>query len=95
MLVPNVASFSGWIIILVGMEMKLPHLSFKGPICLRMNCNLQLRGKGQLGKEEKATKRERKAHELYAEVREKAIRARENERLCKLALVVLWGFLCF
>ena len=44
--------------------------------------------------EEKAIERERKAHELYVEVREKAMRARENERLHKLALVVLWGFLC-
>ena len=91
MLVPNVASFSGWITILVGMEMKLPHLSFKGPICLRMNCSLQLRGKGYLGKEEKATKRERKARELYVEVREKAMRARKNVQACTSGIM---GIFC-
>ena len=71
--------------------MKLPHLSFKGPICLRINCSLQLKGKGQLGKEEKATKRERKAHELYVEVREKAMRARENVQACTSGIM---GIFC-
>ena len=56
-----------------------------------MNCNLQLSGKGQLGKEEKATKRERKAHELYVEVREKAMRARENVQACTSGII---GIFC-
>ena len=38
--------------------------------------------------EEKANDRERNARELYVEVKEKTMRAKENERLCKLALVV-------
>ncbi|KAF3944631.1 hypothetical protein CMV_028916 [Castanea mollissima] len=44
--------------------------------------------------EEKTTKRKIKAHEQYVEAREKAMKARDNERLCKLKLVVSWGFFC-
>ena len=45
--------------------------------------------------EEKTTKREIKAPEQYVEAREKAMKTRDNERLCKLALVVSWGFFVF
>ena len=45
--------------------------------------------------EEKTTKREIKACEQYVEAREKAMKARDSERLCKLALVVSWGFFVF
>ena len=45
--------------------------------------------------EEKTIKREIKASEQYVEAREKAMKARDNERLCKLALVVSWGFFVF
>ena len=58
-LVLDVASFNGWITILVSVGMKLPHLSFKESICLRMNFSLQLRVKGQLGKLKKKLLREK------------------------------------
>ena len=45
--------------------------------------------------EERANWREKETHELYVEDREKLKRVRENERLYKVALVLLWLFFIF
>ena len=45
--------------------------------------------------EERSNQREREAHELYVEAREKLKRIRESERLYKLALVLSWLFFIF
>ena len=45
--------------------------------------------------EERSNRREKEAHELYVEAREKLKRARESERLYKVALVLSWLFFIF
>ena len=45
--------------------------------------------------EERSNRREKEAHELYVEVKEKLKRVRESERLYKLALVLSWLFFIF
>ena len=45
--------------------------------------------------EERSNWREREAHELYVEVREKLKRVRESEKLYKVALVLSWLFFIF
>lgn len=44
---------------------------------------------------ERSNQREREAHELYVEDREKLKRVRESERLYKLILVLSWLFFIF
>ena len=44
---------------------------------------------------ERSNRRERETHELYVEIREKLQRARESERLYKVALVLSWLFFIF
>ena len=93
-LVPNVASFNGWITKLVGV--KLPHLSVKGLSMLEDE--LQLANQREMRSreiEERSNQREREAHELYVEAREELKRIRESERLYKLALVLSWLFFIF
>ena len=70
-LVLNVASFNRWIIILVDVRMKLPHLSFKKSISWEWiaTCNSDEMSASEI--KEKPNERERNAHELYVEVREK------------------------
>ena len=45
--------------------------------------------------EERSNWREREAHELYVEAREKLKRVRESEKLYKVALVLSWLFFIF
>ena len=70
-LVLNVASFNRWITILVDVRMKLPHLSFKKSISWEWiaTCNSDEMSASEI--KEKPNERERNAHELYVEVREK------------------------
>ena len=70
-LVLNVASFNRWITILVDVRMKLPHLSFKKSTSWEWiaTCNLEEMSASEI--KEKPNERERNAHELYVEVREK------------------------
>jgi len=43
-----------------------------------------------LEKEAKAKERERKVCVVYAKAKEKAMIAQENERMCKIALILSW-----
>ena len=91
-LVPNVASFSGWITKLVGVK-----LSVHERISMLEN-ELQLANQREMRSremEERSNQRERKAHELYVEAREELKRIRESEKLYKLALVLSWLFFIF
>ena len=45
--------------------------------------------------EERSNRREKEAHELYVEAREKLRRVRDSKRLYKVALVLSWLFFIF